>query len=92
MRFSSPRLGGALTGADLARIESVAVEEVRRAFAGLRLRVSTAQAARYHVRVAQEVRDARFRRPVAVCRHHSRSPIARPTGLRALSATSPTMR
>jgi hypothetical protein len=66
VRFSSPRIGGALTAPDLARIERVAVDEVRRAFAGLRLRVSTAPAARYHVRVAQEVRDARFRRPVHV--------------------------
>lgn len=66
VQFSSPRLSGALTSADLARIEGVARTEIAHAFAGLRLRLSDARDARFHVRVVQDVRDARFRRPVHV--------------------------
>jgi hypothetical protein len=66
VRFSSPRIGGALTASDGERIRQVARAEVERAFDGLRVRVSDQPHARYHVRVMQEVRDPRFHRPVHV--------------------------
>lgn len=66
VRFSSARLGGPLSAADMDRIRSVARAEIARAFDGLRVRVSDASGARYHVRVVQDVRDVRFRRPVHV--------------------------
>ena len=66
VRFSSPRIGGALTAGDGARIRQVARAEIERAFDGLRVRISDRPHARYHVRVTQEVRDLRFHRPVHV--------------------------
>lgn len=66
VRFSSPRLDGVLTSADMERVRRVALDEVTRAFEGLRVRVSEAREVRYYVRVVQDVRDARFRRPVHV--------------------------
>ena len=64
--YDSPRLGGALTGHDLDTIRSVAATEVRQAFSGLRLNLSERRDAMFRVRVAQQVRDPRFRRAVGV--------------------------
>lgn len=62
--FASPRLGGALAPADIAHIEQIARAEMAHAFDGLRISFSDRRSARYRVRVVQEVRDPRFRRPV----------------------------
>jgi hypothetical protein len=59
--FRSATLGGAMTGADLARVEDVARGEVTRAFAGLPIRVSARRDALYRVRVVQAVHDPRLR-------------------------------
>ena len=59
--FQSARLGGALTGADLAAVEDVARGEVALAFAGLPIRVSARRDATYRVRVVQAVHDLRLR-------------------------------
>jgi hypothetical protein len=64
--FESSRLGDPLTAAEIATIESVARAELRQAFGGLPLSVSDRRDARYTLRVVQEVRDLRFRRPVGV--------------------------
>jgi hypothetical protein len=57
---------GRLTRDDMARIESMARDELARAFDGLPIRLSSRGDARYHVRVTQDVRDPRFRRDVNV--------------------------
>jgi hypothetical protein len=59
--FTSARLGGAITAADLATIEDVARGEVARAFSGLPIRVSASRDATYRVRVVQAVYDPRMR-------------------------------
>jgi hypothetical protein len=64
--FDSSRLGSRLTAAEIATVESVARGELRDAFRGLSITVSSRRDARYTLRVVQEVRDLRFRRPVGV--------------------------
>lgn len=64
--FESARLGEPLTAAEIATIESVARAELREAFRGLQVSFSERRDARYTLRVVQEVRDLRFRRPVGV--------------------------
>jgi hypothetical protein len=64
--FDSARLGGPLTREEVAAIESVARAELREAFRGLPLTVSDRHDARYTIRVVQDVRDLRFKRPVGV--------------------------
>jgi hypothetical protein len=64
--FQAARLGGPLTGDDLGRVRDVAVSELRAAFTGLRIRITANRRARYHVRVIQELRDARAPWPVNV--------------------------
>jgi hypothetical protein len=59
--FRSARLGGALTPADLATIETVARGELTRAFAGLPIRLSDRRDALYRLRVVQAVYDPRMR-------------------------------
>lgn len=63
--YQSPVIGR-LTPDELARIEATARTELRRAFDGLRLRVTSRRDAKYHVRVMQTVTDARFQREVNV--------------------------
>lgn len=46
----------------MAIIESVAMSELTRAFAGLRIKLSNSRDARYRVRVVQNLRDLRARR------------------------------
>ena len=60
--YHSTRLGGAITGADLHTIASVARSEISQAFEGLNVTVSDRREARYRVRVVQELRDQRMRR------------------------------
>lgn len=60
--FHASRLGGELTPADKQVIERLALDEVQRAFAGLRLSASAVRGGRYHVRVVQQVLDRRLHR------------------------------
>ena len=64
--FESARLGSPLTSAEIATIDSVARAELCAAFRGLAISISDRRDARYTLRVVQEVRDLRFRRPVGV--------------------------
>ena len=64
--YASPRLGGPLAAGDLRRIEATARSEILQAFAGLRFSLADRPGATYQVRVAQDVRDERFRRDVGV--------------------------
>jgi hypothetical protein len=64
--FESPRIGGRLTGEEIARVHDVAVAELTAAFDGLRIRVTGSRRARYHVGVVQSLRDARMAWPVEV--------------------------
>jgi hypothetical protein len=64
--FDSSRLGGPLTATEIATVEAVARAELRDAFRGLPITLSSRRDARYTLRVVQEVRDLRFRRPVGV--------------------------
>jgi hypothetical protein len=64
--FDSARLGGPLTQDEIATIESVARSELREAFRGLPIAFSERRDARYTIRVAQDVRDLRFKRSVGV--------------------------
>ena len=64
--FRAAELGGTVPAGDLATIQRIAHDEVRRAFAGLPIRFAATPLARYHVRVVQDVRDERFRREVRV--------------------------
>ena len=66
VRFESARLGGPLAQDEMATIESVARAELREAFHGLPIVFSERHDARYTIRVVQEVRDLRFKRPVGV--------------------------
>jgi hypothetical protein len=62
VEYQSTRLGGALTGADLQTIASVARSEISQAFDGLNVTLSDRREARYRVRVVQELRDQRMHR------------------------------
>ena len=64
--FSSLRLGGPLHASELALIQTLAEREIAQAFAGMRIRVSARRDTRYRIRVVQDVKDARFQRPVHV--------------------------
>jgi len=64
--FESSRLGSRLTSSEIATIESVARAELRDAFDGLPIAISSRRDVRYTLRVVQEVRDLRFRRAVGV--------------------------
>jgi len=64
--FDSSRLGHALTPGELVTVESVARQELRHAFKELPITISDRRDARYTLRVVQDVRDLRFRRPVGV--------------------------
>ena len=64
--FDSTRLGAPLTSSEIATVETVARQEIRDAFRGLPITLSTRRDARYTLNVVQEVRDLRFRRPVGV--------------------------
>jgi hypothetical protein len=64
--FSSHRLGGALTAEDLQTIASVARSELADAFRELDISLSDRRDATHQVRVVQELRDLRFRRPVSI--------------------------
>ena len=55
-------LGGPLTPRELALVESAALDEIRRAFAGVAVRFSPRRDARYAVTVVQHVYDLRMRR------------------------------
>jgi hypothetical protein len=54
--------GGPLTAPEIAGIEAAALEEIRRAFAGLDVRFSHRRDARYVVAVVQHLYDLRLRR------------------------------
>jgi len=72
LRASEPaadRLGGPLTRAEIAAIEATARTELRAAFAGLRVRVTSDRDARWVVRVVQEISDLRFRRGLQPAAH-----------------------
>jgi hypothetical protein len=64
--YSSSRFGAPLTPQERKTIESVAREEITRAFRGLRILLSDRRDARFRVRVVQELRDPRFRGNMAV--------------------------
>lgn len=64
--FEAPALGGPIGPTDLRTIEETARAELMAAFTGLRIRFTAPQAARYRVRVVQELFDPRFRRRVGV--------------------------
>ena len=55
-------LGGPLTPRELALVETAALDEIRRAFAGVAVRVSPRRDARYIVTVVPHVYDLRVRR------------------------------
>jgi hypothetical protein len=59
--FHSNVIGGAVTPQDLAAIEATARAELRQAFSGLPIEISTRHDATFRVRVVQEVRDRRMR-------------------------------
>lgn len=58
--FQSTRLGGSLTGAEIARVHDTALAELTTAFRGLRIRFTPNRRARYHVRVVQAILDQRM--------------------------------
>jgi hypothetical protein len=64
--FRSVELGEPLTAPDLKKIASVARDEIRRAFAGLRITITDRRDAPYRVRIVDSVRDPRFRSQVEV--------------------------
>ena len=55
-------LGGPLTPRELALVETAALDEIRRAFAGVAVRVSPRRDARYIVTVVPHLYDLRVRR------------------------------
>jgi hypothetical protein len=55
------RLGGSLTGEEMGRIQSVALAELRAAFAGMRIAFSDDRKATFRVRVEQTLRHPVFR-------------------------------
>jgi hypothetical protein len=64
--FSSHKLGGALTTQEMETIASVSRSELVGAFRGLGITFSDRRDAKHQVRVVQELRDLRFRRPVSI--------------------------
>lgn len=58
------RLGGGVAPAEMKRIESVAMSELRAAFAGLRISFSDNRHASYRVRVVQTLRHPTFPRSI----------------------------
>jgi hypothetical protein len=58
------RLGGGITGPEMARIKAVAMSELRAAFAGLRIAFTENPDATYAVRVVQTLRNPIFRRGI----------------------------
>ena len=64
--FTSNRLGAPLTPSEIATIEAVARAEVREAFRGLPIALSSRHDARYTLHVEQDVLDLRFKRAVGV--------------------------
>lgn len=58
------RLGGGVTAAEMTRIEAVAIEELRTAFAGFRIAVSANPGATFRVRVVQTLRHPVFPRSI----------------------------
>ncbi len=64
--FDSARLGGPITPDEIATIESMARAELTAAFAGLPITFTQRRDARYTIRVMQELRDLRFKRPVGL--------------------------
>ena len=64
--FDSARLGSPLTAAEIATVETVARAELHEAFNGLPISISNRRDARYTLRVAQQVKDLRFKREVGV--------------------------
>ena len=59
--YASPLLGGPVTPADLAIIETIARAEIATAFQGLNIIVSDRRDARYGVQVVQDLLDQRIR-------------------------------
>lgn len=55
-------LGGPLTARELALVEAAALDEIRRAFTGVAVRISPRRDARYIVTVVQHLYDLRVRR------------------------------
>jgi hypothetical protein len=66
VEYSSPRLGGSLSSADIEDIASIARAEVVQAFQGLPITWSDRPDARFRVRVVQELHDLRFDRAYPV--------------------------
>lgn len=64
--FSATPLGGPLRPNDLAVVRAVALDELRRAFAGYRIAISDRRDARFTVGVVQDVRDLRTTRRMSV--------------------------
>jgi hypothetical protein len=64
--FESSQLSAPLTPQELKTIESVAVSEVERAFAGLRITFSDRRDATYRVRVVPKLLDLRLKRHAEV--------------------------
>lgn len=65
VHYESSRLG-ALTAADVQTIEAVALDEIRKAFTGLRINFADRRDAMYSIRVVQALRDLRVDRTVGV--------------------------
>jgi hypothetical protein len=59
--YASPRLGGPISGTELAAIEARARAEIATAFDRFDVVLSGNRQARYHVRVVQRLLDQRFR-------------------------------
>ena len=59
--YGSPRLGDPVSSAELVTIESIARDEIAKAFDRFGVVVSDNRQARYHVRVVQKLIDQRFR-------------------------------
>jgi hypothetical protein len=64
--YSSTRLGGPLSAADIAAVESVARAEIAMAFGGLDIAFSDSRDARYRIRVVERIRDLRTRRRLEI--------------------------
>jgi hypothetical protein len=64
--YASSRLGDPVTPAELATIESIAREEIQKAFDGFDVMVSDNRQARHSVRVVPALKDQRLRRDADV--------------------------
>jgi hypothetical protein len=62
LSFSSPRIGGALSAADLTAIDAIARSEIAHAFARYDVTVTANRHARYRVTVLAELKDNRLLR------------------------------